>query len=256
MLLAYVSDVHFGVEHDEVAYKFAVETLAHVSPNQVFLGGDIFDHAAVSTYAKSLAIEGSLQRELDYGFEQLTYLIDSLDGFTTFEFLPGNHESRIMRYLQSRAKPLIELQALDYKNLYRLDALGIEFHPEGKPVKKGHLWLAHGHEFPTGGVSPSRKALDSLGVNVLFGHVHKFTSAYKRNLDGKTMAAWSNGCLADLNPGYVLAPDWVQGYTLVDFTEAGNFAVTPVAFWRTKTHIETVIAGQEYRMALPRKKKA
>lgn len=252
MLLAFVSDVHFGKEFDPVAYGFMLDVVKDVSPDVIFLGGDIYDHIAVSSYPKSLEEEGTLQEEIDQGFKQLSKIRPLA---ASVQFLPGNHENRLVNTLARRARGLTTLQALAPENLYRLRELDIQCHPAGQPVKMGHLYLAHGHEFPTGGPSAARAAI-ALGVNILFGHVHQFTSAYRQILDGTTVGAWSNGCLSTLTPGYRLAPTWSQGFSLVHFSPSGFFNVTPVVFWRDSRNIYTIVYGKQYQKRLPHGKKS
>jgi UDP-2,3-diacylglucosamine pyrophosphatase LpxH len=230
MRLAYLSDIHFGHEENIRAWRFAVQLCAELNLDEVFLGGDVFDQVSVGTWSKEPEMENTLQEELDGGFQELKYLRKRLPD-ATMEFLPGNHESRLRRFLINKAKPLAGLRALDYDNLYRLGELDIECHPEGRPVQKGHLYLAHGHEFPTGTASPAHRALKAVGNNILFGHVHRFSQAFTTCLDGRTIGAWSNGCLASLSPGFSLCPEWCLGFSVVDFTKGGYFNVTQVRIW-------------------------
>jgi hypothetical protein len=198
--------------------------------DEIFLGGDIFDQVSVGTWSKDPEQENTLQQELDGGFNELAMLRKKFPN-QSIEFLPGNHESRLRRFLINKAKPLAGLRALDYESLYRLGELDIECHIEGTPVQKGHLYLAHGHEFPSGTNSPAHRALASVGNNILFGHVHRFSQAFKTCLDGRTIGAWSNGCLSSLTPNFQLCPEWCLGFTVVDFVRGGYFNVTQVRIW-------------------------
>jgi len=246
MRLAYLSDIHFGQEEDLRAYHFALTLLKPLGIDTVFLGGDIYDHTAVSRYTKTLEAEGKFQDELDHGFKELTRLREKLPA-VPMHFLPGNHEVRLVSYLQNKARPLAGLRCLSYEKLYRLEELGIEYHEEGKPVKFGHLYLAHGHEFPTGGANPAMTALNKVNNNLLFGHVHRPSVAVKTELGGRGLVAYSNPCLGTLTPDYRLAPDWAQGFSIVDFTPSGCFSVTQIIFWREDDRLATMVEGKLYR---------
>jgi predicted phosphodiesterase len=246
MRLIFLSDLHFGEDEDQRAYKFALSLLPKLNIDAVFLGGDIFDHTAVSRYRKSLEIEGLLQEELDHGFKQLSMLRNKLP-LAKFHFLPGNHEKRLADYLGNKARALTKLRVLTYKSMYRLDELDITFHPEGQPVKMGHLYLAHGHEFTTTGQNPARVALNSVNSNILFGHIHRQSVANKTELSGRALVAYSNPCLSSLTPDYMLKPDWVQGFSTVDFTKSGYFDINQHTFWRDNDRISTMINGKLYQ---------
>ena len=224
MRLAYLSDIHLGQEEDLRAYHFALSLLKPLGIDEVFLGGDIFDHTAVSRYTKTLETESKLQVELDHGFKQLALLRKKLPG-VPMHFLPGNHEVRLVSYLQNKARPLANLRCLSYEKLYRLEELGIKYHEEGIPVKFGHLYLAHGHEFSTGGPNPAKTALNAVNSNVLFGHVHRPSVSVKTELSGRSLVAYSNPFLGSMSPGFCLSPDWAQGFSVVDFTRSGCFSV-------------------------------
>jgi predicted phosphodiesterase len=245
MRLAFLSDIHFGKDEDLRAYRFAVSILKTLNLDKVFLGGDIFDHAAVSRYKKSLEVEGTLQEELDHGFVQLSRLRSAIPVET--HFLPGNHEKRLVDYLSNNARAIGGLRALAYEKVYRLDELDIKFHPEGHPVKFGHLWLAHGHEFASGGQNPARTALNNVNSNVLFGHIHKQSVANKTDLSGKTLVAYSNPCLSTMSPDYTLKPDWVQGFSVAEFTKSGYFAITQYTFWRHEGRLHCLVGSKLHK---------
>jgi len=246
MRLAFLSDIHFGREQDLNAWDFACQLLAAVKVDRVFLGGDIFDTTAASDYIKTLKDEDSLQGEIDEGKAHLAELVQVLPK-AQFQFYLGNHEERIERLIKSKVRALASLRAIQPAKLFDLDDLGIQTLPCRKPIKVGHLYLAHGHEFATGGASPAHTALNSVNSNILFGHVHRVSVSHKRQLDGRLIGAWSNSCLSSLQPEYTKPrPDWTQGFTLVDFTKSGNFRVSPVIFWGEGEELLTIIDGKEY----------
>lgn len=245
--MIFISDVHFGGQQDLRAWNFALKIAEDIQPNEVILGGDIFDHEEVGRYRKNPDKVVRLQDELTGGIAELTKLREYLPT-AKITFYRGNHERRLPNYLLDIAKALHGLEVFDPRNLYKLDDLGIEYIPETKPFKRGHLWVAHGDEFSTGGTSPASKALDDVNSNILFGHVHRFSVASKTQLNGRMIGGWSNGCLCSLTPDFVLQPDWTQGITIVDFTKTGYFAVTPVRFWYDRKYraLQTVVDGIPY----------
>ena len=227
--LAFLSDCHFGADMDLKAFGFAVKILEEIQPDRIFLGGDIWDHSAVSKYRKNPDKVVCLQKEIETGIEQLASLVDACPT-ALVQLTRGNHEARLPNFLLDTAKALYGLEVFNPRTLYGLDDLGIEY-IEKAPYKVGHLYLLHGDQVNTSGINPAKKALDDVNSSVLFGHVHKFSESGKTQLNGRQIGAWSNGCLCTLSPGYTLQPDWQQGFSIVDFTARGYFNVTQVRFW-------------------------
>lgn len=248
MRIAFLSDIHLGDEQDLRAYHFALSLLKPLAVDKVFLGGDIFDQTSISSYGKTLEAESRLQKELDDGFNQLSLLRQKLPAASIY-FLPGNHENRLRRYLQGRARALQKLRVLEYDSLYRLDELDIIFCPERQPVKFGHIYMAHGHEFSSGGRNPAFTALTDVNSNVIFGHVHRPSVACKTELSGRGLVAYSNPCLSTLNPSFRLATGWAQGFSVIDVTARGYFSVTQILFWRDEEtgKISTIVDGKLHR---------
>ncbi len=245
--LAFISDVHFGGQEDLRAWNFTLKILPVLNLDEIILGGDIFDHEAVGRFRKNPDKCIRLHEEITNGVGELEKLV-TVCPVATISFYRGNHERRLPNYLLDTAKALYGLDVFEPPTLYKLDALGIHYIPETQPFKRGHLWLAHGDEFPTSGVSPAAKALDKLNSNILFGHVHRVSTYSKRQLNKRCIAAWSNSCLCRLDPDYTLNPEWTQGFTLVDFTTSGYFSVTPVTYWynRKLRRLQTLVEGTLY----------
>lgn len=247
MRLAFLSDIHFGKDDQDLpAFRFAVELVSLLNVDQVVWGGDIWEQVAVSRYPKGADKVATFQEEIEEGIREMEWAREMLPSQPMI-LIPGNHEERLPSLLMSQAKALVGLKALSFKSLYGLEALDIQCFGDARPVKRGHLYLAHGHTFATGGANPAKTALMAVNCNILFGHVHRFSVAVKNDLRRKTRGAWSNACLRSLTPGWKLAPEWSQGFTLVDFTVTGRFGITFVGFYRDRQGLGTVVEGKEYR---------
>lgn len=216
----------------------------------VFLGGDILDCYAVSQYDREPNRKLTLQQDLDYAFEELSRLRKACPKGTEIMFLEGNHETRLTRYLQSKAEELSVLNALRLPELLKLDKLKIKWIPNGSRIKVGKLWHLHGNEIAGGGVNIAKSKFDRLGTNIIFGHHHKMQSFIKRNYEGEVCGAWANPCLSDLQPDYAHFTDWVLGFTVIEYSDhTGNFNVDQVAI--DKPHVNSrkascFIRGKEY----------
>ena len=62
----------------------------------------------------------------------------------------------------------------------------------------------------------TRQQLERFGKSCMFGHTHRVQNWCKRDLKA-TEAAWTIGCLCDLEPHYgdSQAVDWAQGFVVI-----------------------------------------
>lgn len=140
--------------------------------------------------------------------------------------ITGN--TRLTRYLSSKAEELSVLDALSLPALLKLNELEITLQPEGQFLRSGHLFYLHGHEVAGGGINVARQKLLKAGSNVLFGHHHRAQFASARNLKQQEIGAWASGCLCDLKPDWLPVNDWLLGFSVIHFSASGSFQVEQV----------------------------
>lgn len=248
MLECFISDVHFPY-HDRAGWGLTLEVIKAVKPEIIFLGGDIIDFYSVSQYDKDPARKLTLQKDLDYTYEELVKL-RKLAPKAEIVFLQGNHEHRLERYLHSKAEELSCLEALTLPNLLHLSSLKIKWIPNGTRIKIGKLWHIHGNEIAGAGANVAKAKFDKLGSNVIFGHHHKLQSYTRRNYDGDMHGAWANGCLSDLQAEYAHFTDWILGISLIEYGKLGNFHVEQVPIIKTSVNSKRAscfVRGVEYQ---------
>lgn len=225
----FMSDIHFPF-HDKEAWGLALRVLRKVQPDLIWLGGDIIDFYAVSHWERSPKRRTMLQDEIDVAVKELRKVRKAAPN-ARMVLQEGNHEDRLRRYLWGRAPELAGLAALELPKLLHFEKLGIEFIGHGNPTKVGHLWHIHGDEVGGGYVNIARGKLLKLFHNVIFGHHHKAQVDTIRALNGKTYAAWGNGCLCGMYPEYVANPQWTHGLSLVRYAKGGAFHVNQLIFF-------------------------
>lgn len=256
MLEVFISDVHFPFE-DRASWQLTLNVIKELKPNLVFLGGDILDCYAVSQYDREPTRKLTLQQDLDYAFEELSKLRKACPKNTQIMYLEGNHETRLSRYLNSKAEELSVLDAMKLPQLLKLDKLKIKWIPNGSRTKIGKLWHLHGNEIAGGGSNIAKAKFDRLGANIIFGHHHKMQSYIKRNYEGEVCGAWANACLSDLQPDYAHFTDWVLGFSVIEYSDySGNFNVDQVAI--SKPHVNSrkascFIRGKEFETEVGKK---
>lgn len=250
MLEIYISDVHLPFQ-DRAAWQLTLNVINELKPDLVFMGGDILDCYAVSQYDKDPSRKLTLQQDLNYAFEEFSKVRKAAGKSAEIVFLEGNHETRLTRYLSSKAEELSVLNALRLPELLNLDKLKIKWIENGTRTKIGKLWHLHGNEVAGGGANIAKAKFDKLGSNVIFGHHHKMQSYIKRNYEGEVCGAWANPCLSDLQPDYAHFTDWVLGFSIIEYSPTGNFHVEQVAI--SKPHVNSnkascFVRGKEYEV--------
>jgi predicted phosphodiesterase len=109
----------------------------------------------------------------------------------------------------------------------------------GKAYKLGKLCIIHGDSLANGfNISkfPTERAVLVYGQSVLFGHTHQaqsFSKVSPVEASQKYMA-WSSPALCKVNPTYMKNKPcaWVNGFTIVEVFDNGDFCVYPVVVTR------------------------
>jgi len=219
----FLSDTHFPFE-DKAAWAVTLKTIRKLQPAIIWLGGDIMDMYKVSHWEKDPRRKESLQDELNYTFERLSEVRAAAPNARIF-FKEGNHETRLTRYLNSRAKELRSLKALELPELLSLSDLDIEWIGNFNKYKIGGLWHIHGNEIY--GRNPWQK-YNRLGVSAIYGHHHERAVYYHRTYTDTVNEIWANPCLCDLEPDYDHHPNWSQGFTVIEHYANDRFHIQPV----------------------------
>jgi UDP-2,3-diacylglucosamine pyrophosphatase LpxH len=224
----FISDTHFPYE-DKQAWSLTLRVIQAVKPDLIYLGGDIIDFYALSSFDKDPRRALDLQDEISYTKERLWEMTENPQ--TRIVWYDGNHEQRLERYMHRKAKEFAYLENMSISALLNLDKAGIEHIPNGVKVRVGHLHHLHGNEVPGGSVNPSWNILQKVGVNVIMGHFHRAQVAYKRDLDGKTYGAWVNGTISTMDVDWVMHHNWTHGVTLVQYAKSGTFQVQQLMYY-------------------------
>ena len=225
-IVAYVSDIHFPSE-DKGAYKKALKILLGVNPSRIVLGGDILDLDDVSSFAKKKVTQEKTLKDIEYGKEKLLELRD-LFPKAQFDFLPGNHENRLDKYIMHKAPELKGF--LDLGVLLDCKKLKIKMHQHNAVIRIGKLNYAHGDNWPGGwGMrNPASTIYDKCKDNIIFGHFHRISNHSSRTLRGKQQGAWGNGCLQRLDVEFNKYNNWQHGISLIYYANNGYFHVQQI----------------------------
>ena len=149
-------------------------------------------------------------------------------------FKLGNHEERYERYLINHAPALLGLDEIDFTRLISHDERGQPLFGPGIEVIDGkrviwagdHLALIHGHEYVKAVLAPvnvARGYFLKAKTCLVVAHHHISHEHSERNLKGKLVRAWSQGCLCGLNPSYMPQNRWNNGFAGIELSADGGF---------------------------------
>lgn len=154
--------------------------------------------------------------------------------------------SRMTKYLYTKAPELADLKALTVPKLLELDKsdLDIDWIPWGKGKRLGKLNLLHGDEIKVGSASPARSLYLKVSTNMLVGHHHVFDRFLHRQYNGEMHGVWVNGTLSTLQIEWMLFPQWQQGFSVVEYTKSGYFHVDQIIYMRRSGKLYAMVNGK------------
>src|SRR6185437_1464765 len=199
MLELYLSDIHYPYE-DKEAMKVVFYLIKDIKPNLIHLGGDILDFYTVSSFSKNPLRKTDWHKDKMYAIKQLEALRTAAPN-AIIEYMPGNHEARLGRYVLQNAEALYEEEGLTIPKLFKLEDLEIVY-KDSIYVKHGELLHIHGDEPKASGVYPAKTIYDKIGVSFIMGHFHKVQHYSHRMFGHDIHGAWANGCLCHMTPEY------------------------------------------------------
>jgi len=217
-----LSDIHIPY-HDQAALSIALSFAKDYDPDHIVLNGDIVDFYGASAYRKDPLRINTLQDELDET-KAFLQLLRSNHPKTKIDYVIGNHEDRIQRFLLDKAPDLCSLECLALDELLSLKELCIKFVDSKAKLALGELEVTHGTIVRKASSSSAKAHYEKYGGSVLIGHVHRLGTFYRTNRWG-THVAIENGYLGRDDFEYVDRPDWQHGFTSVEYFTDGPFTI-------------------------------
>lgn len=240
-----VGDLHVPY-HDPYALELFLKIIAIVKPTSINLNGDLCDFYEVSKFDKDPEEwkRGGLQRALDQWFAIATDIRQEAGPSCKVEFVPGNHELRLYKYL-CRHSELADLDALKLPNLMRLGELDITYHEHEILVAQGNLVVKHGDMVRKESADSAKGELakERYSISTLTNHTHRLGTTYVRTRNG-VVKGQENGCLCDLNPKYMHFPNWQQGLTMTLHWGKDLFHLVAIPFLGERDRMKCVVFDQ------------
>ena len=160
-------------------------------PDVLVVQGDIGDNHALSRFSKNPNYPYTFSEEVD----SVNIGLDELDALSIPRkiFLEGNHEYRLVRYLQNKAPELFGMT--DTPRLYRLKERNYEFFPYKTDTRIGKLWLTH-DAGSTGRYAGYRMA-DLYQGSVACAHTHHMSQVIEGDAHGNPFVVMQTGWMGD-----------------------------------------------------------
>ena len=216
-----INDVHIPKHNKEVS-NIALNQLKYY--DTLIINGDLIDFEGVGRYKKHPK-QMQIEDEAKVVRGILKRIRNKFDGRIIYK--QGNHEKRLDDYIWLNAEALFGVEALNVRELLKLDDFGITPVHYNQLIKVNDLFIMHGHEVKSTGnlINIARQYLTKLQANIIIGHWHTVQSYGMRNLMGEYKTVWVNGCLCDLFPEYNLINQWKHGFAEIIITKDGGYIV-------------------------------
>jgi UDP-2,3-diacylglucosamine pyrophosphatase LpxH len=219
-----INDLHVPF-HDYDVIKMVTQFIKDEKPDELFLNGDIVDMWEISRFTKDPRLGEDLKEEIEIAKEILSPMI--IPKKTTWIF--GNHEFRFDKFLFDHAKALVGLKGLTLQSQMEMDKMGVlavdrsskENYIDLGPIVIGHF----NHVNKYSGYS-AKNLLDKYNKSLIQGHTHRGGTHYRTRM-GNMQIAYENFCLCDLEPTYVVSPDWQHGLSILHYDRT-FFQVMPI----------------------------
>ena len=211
-------DVH-GIYYDPKCFDIIKQLIKDIKPQRIYINGDLIDFYGISKFDKDPDRHFNLQDEID----QAVYLLRDIKAVSKeakIHFVEGNHESRLRKYLWSKASELSSLRSLKIESLLMFDELGIEYHrSKGKSAyaELGKIKIGHFDVALSNSAASEKKLVLKYADTIIQGHTHRLGKFYKSfGSEEKMVVGVGSGCCCMLDPEYCSDPDWHHGAVVIN----------------------------------------
>lgn len=230
--------------HDKAAYACALRVVAGGEFYGVTVLGDFGDFAAVSSHPKDPSRLLPFDREV----AGVNAALDQLDaackagGVKKKEYVEGNHETRLARYVLGIAPELRTF--IDWKDMLHIDKRRWHCTPYKESIQLGDLRISH--DFGRAGVNAARESCRDMGHSVAFGHTHRMQVHYQGQLDGSRHVGATLGWLGDpeaINYRHkdAVRRDSIHGFGTVALLPDGRFWLQAVPIINGQAVVDGVL---------------
>lgn len=210
--ILFIPDTHRPY-HDERAVQLMLKVARAIRPDRLVVLGDYGDYYCTSRHPKDPTRQRFLDVEIESNNEGLDEL-DAIPGVTQKDFIAGNHEHNVERYLIERAPELFNVVKVE--KLLKLKERGWKYTPYKDYIRIGKVYVTH--DTDASGVNAHRSAATAFNSNAIIGHTHRCAINYSTTVTGGSHVAAMFGWLGDKKKAEymkkVKTKDWMLGFGL------------------------------------------
>lgn len=201
------SDIHIPFQDDKAIEAF-LNYLRKEQPSHIILNGDILDMFLLSRFTKG---EGRNPLEEITTCRELLEKINTICPTATKYYVIGNHETRLERYVLTKAPELASLVEDVFTIIKTED---YNFKGCASVVINDNLVFKHGTLLGNKSGLSAIKEMENSYMSGATGHTHRLCKYIARKA-GRKFFWIETGCLCGLAPEYMINPNWQQGFAEV-----------------------------------------
>lgn len=223
----FVSDWHVPYEDKEMMHA-AISLAQDLQPDRVVFNGDMSDFFQLSRFNTGLEQLDTLQDDINQTNAYRGRFRRAVPNATLDE-TEGNHDERIRTYVQTKARPLTSLKALQPSNLFDWGKNEINPHGGNGFLLRPQFLVKHGTIVRGEAGATAKAELAAAGISGVSGHTHRLAGYEKTGYVQREW--WEGGCLCRLDPDYVKGsvPNWKSGCLVGLFSNrTEHFVIEPV----------------------------
>lgn len=233
--------------YNEYVHEEVLNFIEQNRPDYLVANGDIIDLPTLSSFTPNPKHDTSVNEGIDSAGKVLKELASVAGSECKKYLLPGNHEQRLETYTLKRCPEFYGIHRageteslLSIPYLLNLERLGYEFivgqyndWPDGTLKVTDKLYIKHGWTSKAGSGNTVRAAMETLGVSLVLGHIHRGGKVYStKQLTGQILEGVECPTMCNIVGGlaYATEPDWQNGITIIRVEEDGTFCIDPIIF--------------------------
>lgn len=213
---AAVNDTH-APYHDLNAIALAAKVIKWWKPDVLIHNGDQCDFSGLSKFEQNPARKFRAQDDVDQWQTEVAIPLNMAAGSQCEKIvLPGNHDLRALKLLWQFPE-LFSVRALHLPALWEVDKLGMTYVGYAVVID-GVLEVSHGTKVSVHAGYAAKAELLKRGysISTITGHVHRAGRHEFARPYGGVVIGQESPCLCNLEPEYMVDPNWVQGLTLFE----------------------------------------
>lgn len=203
------SDVHIPF-HDPKAVDAVIRYIEDNTPTAIIMNGDIMDFYMLSRFTKG---EGRNPMEEIKMCQDLMQRVRNAAPKAEIFYIIGNHETRLEKSVLTKAP---ELESLIEDVFTILNTEKYNIRGCASVTVNDTFVFKHGTLLGSKSGLSAIKEMENSYMSGCSGHTHRL-SKYIARKAGKKFVWLESGCLCDLNPEYVVNPNWQQGFCVFEF---------------------------------------